>query len=151
MLDLTGILHGGFCRDTEFFKPGGNEQMPFVDHFGDLLAAFREIDKTLFGDGDLIFFFQIFHGDADAGFFKIQFVGDVHGTDHRQFFTQYKNSLQIIFRRFVNKTFHIMIPILILHYRKIPVVYTIYLPLLLYRPALCAGCIVIQYNTVFGR
>jgi len=86
MLDLTGILYGGFRRDAEFLKPGGNEQMPFIDHFGNFLSAFREIDKALFGNRDLIFLFQIFHGNADAGFFKIQFIGDVHGADYGQFF-----------------------------------------------------------------
>ena len=49
----------------------------------------------------MIFQPEILHGHTDAGFFKAKLIGDIYGTDHRQFSAQYQNSFQIIFGGFV--------------------------------------------------
>ena len=47
--------------------------------FGNFSAGFRQCDLVVFIDADVSVFPQIFHGNADTGLGKCQFVGDVNG------------------------------------------------------------------------
>lgn len=100
MFDAAGILGGNLGVHTQTGKPFGQKLMAFIDHFGNLLAALRQINKAFFGHGYMILLPQIFHGHTDAGLLKTQLLRYIHGAHHRFAFAQYQNCLQIILSRF---------------------------------------------------
>lgn len=57
--------------------------MPLIDALGDLPAGIGQRDGSFRGDLDAAVLPELFHGDADAGFFEIQFRRDIYGADHR--------------------------------------------------------------------
>ena len=79
----------------------GKKTMPFINHFRNGFSFFGQIDIAGIGHGNVVFFPEIFHGDADAGFFIIQFFGNVNGANHGKSLTENQYGLQIIFSRFI--------------------------------------------------
>ena len=52
--------------------------MPLIDALGDLPAGIGQRDGSFRGDLDAAVLPELFHGDADAGFFEIQFRRDIY-------------------------------------------------------------------------
>ena len=52
--------------------------MPFIDALGDLPAGIGQRDRPFRGDLDAAVLPELFHGDADTGFFEIQFCRDIY-------------------------------------------------------------------------
>ena len=88
VFDTAGIFCSRFFRNTEFYQTGGDKFVPLVDHLSNLTSAVCQINKSGIRYRDMLFLTQIFHGNADAGFFKSQFVCNIHGTNNRKFFAE---------------------------------------------------------------
>lgn len=101
VLDAAGILGGYGLVNSQRYQPGGEQLVALIDHLGDFPARFRQIDKTFLGHGDMAGLAQMLHGYADAGFFKAQFGGDIHGADYGIPFAEHQYGFQIIFCGFV--------------------------------------------------
>lgn len=87
MLDPAGVCGCRLRVHTKLHEAFGQELMPFIDHLRNLLSFLRQINKTGRSNGDQILFPQIFHGDADAGFFVTKFIGNIYRPHHREFLT----------------------------------------------------------------
>ena len=78
MLNSAGVIGGCFRRHAKADQPGGQKFMPFIDALGDLPAGIGQRDRPFRGDLDAAVLPELFHGDADTGFFEIQFCRDIY-------------------------------------------------------------------------
>ena len=85
VLDLAGILSGGFFRNTAPDEQVRKEEMAFVRLLGNFFARICQEYMTVLVTGDITVALKLFHGDADAGFRETQMVDDIDGT-HASFF-----------------------------------------------------------------
>ena len=53
MLDLAGILGGGFLIHSQGDEKTGQKGVPLVDLFRDLKPRVREMDRAVLVDGDI--------------------------------------------------------------------------------------------------
>ncbi len=98
----TGVFFCSLFRNAQLDEPVGEQGMPLIDGFGDLAAGFGQGDVAVLIYQNMPCISQVFHGDADAGLGKCQFIGDVDGTDVAVFLTENQNGFQIIFGRFLD-------------------------------------------------
>ena len=101
MLDAAGVFHSSLFVHAQEHEPLGQGRMAFIYGFRDLSSGVGQGDKTIAVDDDKTVFPEIFHSYADAGLGKIQFKGDIDGTDVRFAPAEDQDRFQIIFSRFL--------------------------------------------------
>ena len=74
-------------------QPGSQEFVSFVDHVCDFATCLGKIDKACITDCDQFLFTKIFHRNANAGFFKAKFIGNINGANNRELSAQDQDRL----------------------------------------------------------
>lgn len=71
--------------------------MPFINLFGNIPTFFRQIDEALIVHGDQPIFAVLFHGNADGGFGKPHFIGNIDGAHKTEAIFEDQDGLQVHF------------------------------------------------------
>ena len=93
MFDPAGLFNGGGLFHAEIHEDLTDDDVPFVDPFGDLPPGRGQVDLTARVDRDQSVLQQLFHRDADARFGKVHFPGDVDRADSPLFSFDHQDHL----------------------------------------------------------
>ena len=79
VLDAARVLESCLFTDSEVHQPFGEGRVALIDRLGDPAAFVGQCDMSLVIYQDQVVDPEILHRDADAGFGKVQFIGNVDG------------------------------------------------------------------------
>ena len=97
VFDLAGIFSGHVFIHAQVDEQRAEDAVALINTFGDLAAAFRQMDVIFTVHGDVSVFTQLFHGNADAGLGKVHGSGNIDGMDTLSFEGENEDGLQIVF------------------------------------------------------
>ena len=102
MLNAAGVGAGGFGGHAQSHQQIAQNTVALIDTSGNFQAFRCQGEQPVGVCFHVAVFPQLFHGDGNAGFGKVQHIGHVNGTDMTVLFLQHQYGFQIIFCRFVN-------------------------------------------------